>query len=350
MNRKNAKFSFVGALIFFFTVALAVTVSLLAYGYVDRKTEGDRATIAVVMLLIVLFLTVLFNLIDVIRRRIMVDRPVEKILLATEQIAQGDFSVRIDYTPSHGAQDPYEAIMDNINLLAEELHKSETLKSDFIANLSHELKTPLSVIQNYAKALQCKGLDSETQDKYLQTIFSASAKLTALVTNILKLNKLENSPLLPEKTRFRLDEQWAEVLIQAETLIEKKEITLTCDMAEVTIQSYPALLEIVWNNLLSNAVKFTQAKGEIDVRVAQRNDCALVSVRDNGCGISPAIGKRIFDKFYQGDTSHAAEGNGLGLALVKQVIDKVGGEISVQSREGEGSTFTVLLKGVCDGE
>ncbi len=347
MSRKNARFSFVGALIFFCTVAIAVTATLLIYGFVDKKTGGDKVTIAVVMLLVILFLSLLFTLADLIRRRIMVDKPVERILDATEKIARGDFSVRLHSLRPYDKYDSYDEIMDNVNALAEELGKSETLKTNFVANLSHELKTPLSVIQNYAKALQAKGLDKETKDNYLQTLITASEKLSALVTNILKLNKLENTGLLPEKRQFRLDEQLAEIVVGFETPMEKKNLSLDCSLQEVSITSSPELLEMVWNNLLSNAVKFTGEGGKIRLQMRKTGADVSVVVEDNGCGISPETGKRIFDKFYQGDTSHASEGNGLGLALVKKVIDTLGGNISVKSEEGKGSVFTVTLKDVC---
>ncbi|MBQ7923793.1 MAG: HAMP domain-containing histidine kinase [Clostridia bacterium] len=354
MTRKNkrnsARFSFTGAIIFFCTVALVITVSLLVFGLVDEKTNGDRTTIAVVMLLVVLFLSVLFTLVDVLRRRIMIDKPVERILEATDKIAHGDFSVRLLPTRPYDAHDPYDEIIENINTMAKELGKSETLNTDFIANLSHELKTPLSVIQNYAKALQSDNLDTETRKKYLQTLCSASARLATLVTNILKLNRLEHTRLLPEKRSFRLDEQLAEAAINLEEIFERKNIELTCEMEEISVFSSPELLEIVWNNLLSNAVKFTGANGKIALTARRLGDTVAVSVQDNGCGISPETGKRIFDKFYQGDTSHASEGNGLGLALVKRVIDTLGGEIAVQSEEGKGSVFTVTLKEVCYDE
>ena len=347
MSRKNARFSFLGALIFFCTLAVAVTATLLIYGLVDKKTNGDKATIAVVMLLVILFLSLLFTLADVLRRRVMVDKPVEQILDATEKIARGDFSVRLRSARSYDKYDSYDEIMDNVNALAEELGKSETLKTNFVANLSHELKTPLSVIQNYAKALQAEGLDKETKDKYLQTLIAASEKLSELITNILKLNKLENTGLLPEKRQFRLDEQLAEIAVGFETAMEKKNLSLDCVLQEVSITSSPELLEMVWNNLLSNAVKFTDRNGQIRLQMEKTGADVSVLVEDNGCGISPEIGKRIFDKFYQGDTSHAAEGNGLGLALVKKVIDTLGGTISVKSEEGKGSVFIVTLKDVC---
>ncbi len=344
MKHKNAKFSFWGAAIFFLTNTFTVTIAMFFYGAINEKTGGDLTTIAIVLLLLIVFLSLVWTTIDLIRRRIMIDRPVEQILKATEKMASGDFSVRLHPSHPYADYNYYDGIMENINILAAELGKSELLKTDFIANLSHEIKTPLAVIQNYVTALQSDALDSETRKKYALTLLNASQRLTNLVTNILKLNKLENQKIKPEYKTFNLTEALAETVLAFEEPIENKNLTLQCDLAEVTLNSAPELLDLVWNNLLSNAIKFTEAGGQITVTLKEENGEAIVTVGDTGCGISPETGKRIFDKFYQGDTSHASEGNGLGLALVKKVIDILGGEISVTSEQGKGSIFTISLK------
>ena len=333
-----------GYFLFFLTVVLTVTVALGIFVAVNRSSGGDTATITVTMLIAIGVLSALFTLIDLIRRKIMVNRPVNKILDATERIAAGDFSVRLYATHTYEKYDEYDLIMENLNIMAAELEKSEILKTDFVSNVSHELKTPLAIIQNYVSLLQKPGLDDETRQKYAQTVSEATVRLSDLVTNILKLNKLENQQLTPEISRFRLDEALAEAVLQYEDLIDSKELTLACELEEISISSSQSYLEIVWNNLISNAIKFTEKGGRIELSLKREGGNAVVRVSDSGCGISPEIGARIFDKFYQGDTSHAGEGNGLGLALVKKVIDVLGGEISVSSEVGVGSTFTIVLK------
>ena len=344
MKRKTARFSLWGLLLFFLTNAATVTATMLVFGRVNEISDGNIGVIALVLFLVIAFLTLLWTLADLIRRRVMIDRPVEKILEATQRIAAGDFTVRLAPMRPYDKYDEYDYIIENLNLLAAELSKSEILKTDFIANVSHELKTPLSIIQNYAKALQSDDLDAPTRKKYAQVLLSASKRLSDLVTNILKLNKLENQKLKPEYAQIHLTQQLGESVLSFEELIENKGLELVCDLDEVTLFSAPTLLEIVWNNLLSNAVKFTDEGGKITVTLKKRNGKAIVEIADTGCGISPETGKRIFDKFYQGDTSHASEGNGLGLALVKRVIDMLGGEISVASEQGKGSKFTIVLK------
>lgn len=235
--------------------------------------------------------------------------------------------------------------MESINRMTEELSGVETLRSDFIANVSHELKTPLSVMQNYGTLLQSKELSEEKRLEYAKSITNTSRKLADLITNILKLNRLENQQIYPNKNRYNLSEQLCECLVQFENVWEKSQIKIDIDLDEdVMVNGDMELLSIVWNNLFSNAFKFTNRGGKVSVSLKNYGVFAVVKVSDTGCGMPPEVGKHIFDKFYQGDTSHATEGNGLGLALVKRIIDIIGGEISVNSTLGLGSTFTVKLK------
>jgi signal transduction histidine kinase len=223
----------------------------------------------------------------------------------------------------------------------------ETLRTDFIANVSHELKTPLAVIQNYGTMLQQPNLSEEDRKDYARTVTNASQRLASLITNILKLNKLENQQIFPKKERFDLGEQLCECLLGFENAWEAKNLEIETDMEDgVNVESDPELLSLVWNNLFSNAIKFTEEGGTIGLKLHIENEHAVVEVSDTGCGISPEVGAHIFEKFYQGDTSHATQGNGLGLALVKRVVDIIEGEISVSSELGKGSTFTVRIKAV----
>jgi signal transduction histidine kinase len=219
-----------------------------------------------------------------------------------------------------------------------ELQSVEMLRNDFIASVSHELKTPLSVIQNYSQLLQTPKLNETDRHEYAKTINTASQKLTDLITNILKLNKLENQEITPKKEKFNLSEQLRECVLIYESVIENKNITLDIDIADdIFVVGDSELLSIVWNNLLANAIKFTKDKITISL---QDN---IIMVADNGIGINKADGKHIFDKFYQADKTHSGSGNGLGLSLVKKVIDIVGASIYVESEPAKGSKFVVKL-------
>ncbi len=345
MKRRRRLLNFTGIIILFVLIATVIQIAVLTYDYIISKTE-DKLLIALLILIVVIILSAICAAIDALRRKYTVDKPVQKILQATEEIAKGNFDVKIDITHPYERYNEYDYIMENVNIMSAELSKSEVLKTDFISNVSHELKTPLAVIKNYSALLDDENLDSESIKKYLKAINNASDRLSDLITNILKLNKLENQEIKAEKRKFDLSEALAEVVIRHEELIEQKNISLGCDIDEIKIISSPDLLEIVWNNLLSNAIKFTPEGGSINVSLKRENKNAVVKVKDSGIGISKEVGQRIFEKFYQADSSRAVQGNGLGLALVKKVIDILGGEILVDSELNKGSEFTIVLNGV----
>ena len=336
--------------VFFLTVAFAVSccmmlfVSTLADSMGLVFTEENIGAAAKVTFLNVLLLTLLFGSIDYIRRKLTVDRPVKIIIEATERIMQGDFSVRV--RPMHGAgMEGFHQIGIAINAMAAELAGTETLRTDFIANVSHELKTPLAVMGNYATMLQRPGIPEDERREYAKAISEAARKLAQLITNILKLNKLENQQIFPQPQEFDLGEQLCECLLVFEDAWEARNLEIETDIQDdVRIKSDPELLSLVWNNLISNAVKFTPDGGTIGLSLKTEDGSVVIQVRDTGCGIKPEVGQHIFEKFYQGDTSHATQGNGLGLALVKRVVDILNGEIGVQSVYGTGSTFTVKFK------
>ncbi len=347
MKRKNGvKRLIAGYLGFFALVAVTVTAAVMIYGTVSKTYDGNTKAISIIMLVVCFGLTLLCTTIDGIRRKLTVDRSVEKILEATESITKGNFNVVLTPRYDYKNYDDLDLIMQNINDMAAELRKNEILKSDFISSVSHEIKTPVAVIQNYATALCRDDLPPEKRAEYLNTLAQATKRLNALVMNVLELNRLENQRLEPKTSAVRLDEMLTETVFAFEDSIEKKSLDLTCDFDEVSILSSASHLEIIWNNLLSNAIKFTEIGGKIAISLKRKGNEAVVSFKDNGIGMDEATGKRIFDKFYQGDTSRKTEGNGLGLSLVKKTVGLLGGRITVESKLKEGTTFTVTLSGV----
>ena len=337
----------VGYLFFFGLLTLNSSLAVVFYSTIENKPKG---TIAILILIFIIISSLVCTLIDVIRRKIQIEKPANDILQATKQMAKGDFNVLL--LPDHKFNNytRYDLIKEDLNFLAKELSKNEILKNDFISNVSHEIKTPLAVIQNYAKALTNKNLDEETKEKYLNSLQNACKKLSDLITNILKLNKLENQRLKIDLKQFNLSESITNQILNYETLIENKNIELECNIEEdINIISEETYLEIIWSNLISNAIKFTDNNGKIFISLIKLNNEIIFKIKDTGCGIDSETGKNIFEKFYQGDTSHSKEGNGLGLALVKKVIDILGGQIKVESEKGIGTTFTVKLKGDNNG-
>ena len=243
------------------------------------------------------------------------------------------------------ADESFIEIIDCFNTMAEELAGVETLRTDFVANVSHELKTPLSVMQNYGTLLQMPELEETKRMEYAKGVDDGSRRLADMMTNILKLNKLEKQQIFPKTEEYDLGEQLCECLLQLENVWEEKQIEIETEIeGGVKVCTDVELLSLVWNNLFSNAFKFTPEGGTVSIVLEATESHAIVKVKDTGCGMSPEVGKHIFEKFYQGDTSHAMQGNGLGLALVKRVIDILSGEISVESAIGKGSTFIVKFQ------
>lgn len=270
--------------------------------------------------------------------------PMRKLKEATGKVANGDFSIYVE--PRHTADkyDYIDVMFLDFNKMIEELGSIETLKNDFISSVSHELKTPLAVIRNYSVALQKENLSLETKDEYLDTIIGATDRLSALISNILRLNKLDNQVIESVPVVYNFSQQLVDCILQFEHLWEAKSIQMIIDIEEETMLCGDEdLLEIVWNNLLSNAIKFTEAKGEIAITLRTDENSVLVAVSDSGVGMTAETLEHIFDKFYQGDSSHAQQGNGLGLALVWRIVEKAGGNITVESKPGKGSIFTVRL-------
>lgn len=343
-NRVNSSlFSFRRYIIFFLLISVIVTCCFLLFLNSMDIDFADVKKSALITFVNVMFLSLICSLIDGIRRKITVERPVKRILKATHQLTQGDFSARIQALHGFDSMNEFDAIIEDFNKMAVELSGIETLRTDFITSVSHELKTPLAVIQNYATILQNPSLTEQQRIEYAKTITEASRKLSELIMNILRLNKLENQQIFPECAAYDLSEQLRKCLISFEEQWEKKGLDMDTDIDEVTVKADEELLSLVWNNLLSNAIKFTPPDGKITVSLKKETDFVVVKISDTGCGISPEAGEHIFEKFYQADPSHGTQGNGLGLALVKRVIDIESGEITVESTIERGSTFIVKL-------
>lgn len=271
-------------------------------------------------------------------------KPIEEFSEAARDVASGDFSV---YLAPHHTADKYthlDVLFMDFNKMVEELGSIETLKTDFFSNVSHEIKTPLAVIHNNAELLRLEGVTQENSMEYTENILHATRRLSNLITNMLKLNKLENQTIKPVPERYDLCAQLCECALQFEDLWERKEIEFEADIEEKTmIEADAGLLELVWTNLLSNAIKFTPSGGTITLSQVSQENGITVCVADTGCGMDEKTQNRIFEKFYQGDTSHSTEGNGLGLALVKRILQLSDGSIEVESKVGQGTVITVRL-------
>jgi signal transduction histidine kinase len=346
-SRINAGFISIKTYFLLFWAIAAITgfhMTIFLMFFDRGMIETDVQFVINTLMGYVFLVTTLIIVIISLVRSITWNRPLRLLSEAARRIARGDFSVRIAPLRNDGKKDYVEVLFDDFNTMAEELSGIEALKTGFIANVSHEIKTPLSVIQNYAEALRNENLSVGQRREYAQTIMEATQRLSTLTGNILKLNKLENQEIIPEAAPYNLSEQLRRCALAFEEHWERKNISFDAELDELIISNDETILEIVWNNLISNAVKFTPKDGAVLLSAKVENGFAVVAVQDTGCGMDRETQKRIFDKFYQGDTSHAQRGNGLGLALVKRAVELSGGTVTVDSEPGQGSTFTVRLK------
>lgn len=269
----------------------------------------------------------------------------QKISEATRKVVEGDFSVKLELDENI-KENAYANIMfRDFNTMLAELNSIESLKDDFISNVSHEIKTPLAVINNYTTALKDKDLPEKIRDEYIETIIETTENLSDMVSNILKLNKIENRNIMPEKREFDLCRQLSDCLLSFEKQWEEKDIEIFVDIEDSAMVREPyAMLDVIWHNLFSNAFKFTEKGGTVSLLQSSDDEFITVKIKDTGCGFNDDTKKHIFDKFYQGDTSHAEDGNGLGLALVQKIAERNNYEISVESEVGKGTEFIVKLK------
>jgi signal transduction histidine kinase len=328
----------------YFLVWLFINCVLVGYYVLLQQGIGDALPFYALIIRHFLMSVLTITAILEVARRFFYGKPIQRIAKAARQVASGDFNVRIESFRKDGKKSEIDVLVEDFNTMAKELASIETLKNDFIANVSHELKSPLAVIQTYTTALKESGISSEQRDEYIDTITNATHKLSVMITNILKLNKLENQEILPMTEPFQLGEQLRRCALQFMEQWQSKDINFNIDVEDVLVSYDESLLEIVWNNLISNAVKFSEPNGKIELTSKKENGFVVVKVRDTGHGMTEDVKAHIFDKFYQGDSSHSTEGNGLGLALTKKVIQIINGEITVKTELGMGSVFEVKLK------
>ncbi|MGM9968771.1 MAG: sensor histidine kinase [Anaeroplasma sp.] len=325
---------------FVYVFIIGLNISLAFIGFTKFKDQNE--IIALLFMLCIICSSFMCIITNIIFKKITIDKDIKEIIIVLNELVKGNFDVR--FNNIYDLADELDIIKANINYLAKELANSKRINDDFVSNLSHEIKTPLAIIQSYSSLLE-HNINNNEKENYLQIIKNACFRLNNLISNILKLNKLENQVLKLEYKRFNLSESVINQILQYEVLIERKNINLDCNIEDgIYIDNEEDYLNIIWNNLISNAIKFTDDMGSIKISLAKKNNEIIFKIQDSGCGINNETGKHIFEKFYQGDTSHSKEGNGLGLALVKKVIDLIGGKIEINSEVGIGTTFIVKLK------
>ncbi|MBS7114333.1 MAG: HAMP domain-containing histidine kinase, partial [Ruminococcus sp.] len=267
-------------------------------------------------------------------------RPVREVKKAMHRVEKGDFSQRLEVTGFNGEIDE---LIESYNKMAQELGGIEMFRENFINSFSHEFKTPIVSIQGFAKQLKKENLSEEKKQEYIDIIISESRRLTNLSSNILMLSKLENQQIITDKTSFSLDEQIRNCILLLEKQWTAKDISFDIDMQEIQYTTNAEMLSQVWVNIIGNAIKFSPEGSSIRVKLFKEGDVITAEITDRGIGMDQQTISHIFERFYQGDRAHASEGNGLGLPLVKRIVELCNGNIRVESQYGKGTNFIVTL-------
>jgi len=331
----------VSYLIFVITVSIVVSLGIIIYSNIKDFPLG---ILALLVLIYILFAGLVFYIIDYVRRNVFINKPLNDILDATYLISKGQFDINLKPRHNLSDYDELDMIMVNINKMVNALRNEEILRNDFISNFSHEVKTPIAVIDGYINLLKKRDIKDNDKEMYLDKLAISVSNLSNLVSNILKLNKLENEEEI-EKENVNLVSILENVIVSFDELLVNKNINLDIDICDkADIISNQSIIQIIFSNLISNAIKFSKDNSIIVIKLLKNDNNYKFIVKDNGIGMTKDTINNIFNRFYQADTSHKSEGNGLGLSMVKKGIDRLGYKISIESEEGIGSTFVVDIK------
>ena len=335
-NRKNIGHAVVMFLLIFVVLVLFSELTLALLNLFFWKSQNTSAFIYPIAIMPALAIAITGIIIYINNEN---NKMAEKFAEAFNKVSHGEFGYQLE-VPQKGS---FKPLFENFNKMSKELSSIRTLKDEFIHDFSHEFKTPIASINGFANLLLEGGLSEEERRQYLKIIADESERLSRLSENTLMLNRLENQQFVGEVKPYRLDLQLKECVILLEREWAAKDIAINSELPPVTISGNATLLQQVWLNILSNAVKFTPRRGEINITLGCAGNTASVRIADSGIGMSAEVATHIFEKYYQGDSSHSTHGNGLGLAIVKRIVTLSGGSISVESKEGCGTAFTVRL-------
>lgn len=264
---------------------------------------------------------------------------VREFIEATEKLSRGDFSARLNIK----RPPEFRILSKNFNAMAKELGGIEVLRTDFINNFSHEFKTPIISIKGFAEILKDDDLSKEEKNEYLDIIIEESKRLSSLATNVLNLSKIETQVILNDIQRFNIGEQIRQSILLLDSKFQSKNILLDINIEDCYVNGNKEMLNQVWVNLLDNAIKFNNKNGIVSVNMKKEEGNIFINITDTGLGITRESISKTFDKFYQGDRSHSTHGNGLGLTIVKKIIELHGGTIECDSIVSKGTKFTIIL-------
>lgn len=313
---------------------------LVAFGIVNliRLVNPQASNFHLLLLLNIFCLIIAMIATRFILKRFL--EPIKTLGEAMQKVADGDFSTRIEIK-SNSAE--MQELFSGFNMMAKELASTEILQTDFVSNVSHEFKTPINAIEGYTTLLQSTENIDEVENEYIEKILFNTKRLSSLVSNILLLSKIENQSIQTKQVKLRLDEQIRETIVALEQSWTEKDIELNVELEEIEYYGSEALSYHIWSNIIGNAIKFSPDGGAVKINLTKEQNSIFFTVEDNGPGLTEEAKKHLFDKFYQADSSHKQEGNGLGLALVKRIVTILGGEVYAENLESGGCRFTVIL-------
>lgn len=333
--KTNLKFNF--SLI----ILLEIAVSILVAAFLVHEFTGinsDNILLPLTLWQVLQSILIGSTIYDYMNRWIF--NPVTRLSKSMSRVSDGDFSVKL-HTDS--SIDEINNLYSNFNIMVSELNNTEILQTDFVSNVSHEFKTPINAIEGYAMLLQDDRCSDEERRTYTDKIIFNTRRLSGLVGNILLLSRLDNQAIVSGKTTFRLDEQIRQSILLLENEWSVKNLDFDVDLDKVDYSGNEGIMMHIWNNLIGNAVKFTPEGGKLGINMHLKNNMVQVNIEDSGPGIKDSDKKHIFDKFYQGESSRSEKGNGLGLPLVKKIVDLHSGNIKAENMEQGGCRFTVEL-------
>ncbi len=329
----------IAAFLFYVFVQRSINIKLIEINEQQGQSIKDLLNISSrsIRVSIVSILLITIALMQNISRKIV--NPIKKITDATKKVASGDFTIELETK----RDDEIGELTHNFNKMVKELNSIECLQKDFINNVSHEIKTPISSIQGFAKLLEADNLSKEERKEYAEIIKEESDRLLYLSTNILKLAKLENQERIMNKTKFNIAEQIRRTISVLEPKWKEKNIKFNVSLKEQEFWGEKDLMYQVWMNIIENSIKFSKQDGQIDVKMKTNQDSIIVEIKDYGIGMEEEEAKKIFDRFYQIDKSHTKPGAGLGMTIAKRIVELSGGKIEVTSKLNESTTFIVTL-------
>ena len=296
--------------------------------YITRKICG----FAILNIVIISAVLVRINLKNIFR-------PIEQINEATKKVALGEYDIELETK----REDEIGELTNNFNKMTRGLKSTENLQKEFINNVSHEIKTPVSSIEGFAKFLKDKNLTDEEREEYANIIIEEAKRLENLTGKILKLSKLNNQEIITNKQEIEVAEQIRKAISLLEPKWSKKDIKINVSLEEKIFLGDEDLIFQVWVNIIDNAIKFSNEGENIDIKVYEKDSNINVEIKDHGIGMKEEELEKVYDRFYQIDRSHSKEGSGLGLAIVKRIVELSEGKIEIKSKENKGTIVIVKL-------